>query len=1121
MLHPFLFIGVGGSGGKTLRTLRADLGQRLLEASYAGPWPTCWQFLHVDVPTSADGNEPDLPGQLDEKDYVGLVPRQIDYRAIDDALVGGRTDGDALRNLIGWRPDPSKVNVPVERGAGQYRALGRAITLANLDAVGKSLRKAIAALNGPQMMADLGAVSRALGAKVVNNPPEPEAVVVSSLAGGSGSGAFLDICDALRAVGGGGWTDESYAVLYAPDVFQCLDPDQRKGIDANALAALCELMSGFWDPEPQSSDFAIMETRGISVGAPQRRGPRFPLIVGTKNAQVGFGHQNDVYRAIGKALSAWVSSEHLQNELKSYTAGNWANSALLADSTRLRSYGQEQPLCAIGFARVSLGRDNFATYASERLARTAAERILRQHLADRPPEADPNHDVAIEEKVTGALAAFLANSGLDEQGVDRNQILDALSPTDRPERLAAVTETVRAQLVRGKEKPVPRRQWLAEAIDLLREHQRRFADEEVVYRNERARDWVNSIQERLVSVVSRSVAAYGAPVTERLLNRLRGELNAVLTEFPEEEAKYRHHSQRLDELVSGVLQPTNDAITADNPAIVEAIAKGLDCFDYLAEADLRHFAVALVKDLLHGLVEPLHTAVRTGRELLAVREVGVGKEQSLVERWPTADLVPRRFYPAANEFLLEPVEDYPGLFRTVLQRSSSANDPGGAELEFVRHTVIGSRPTDRDSQRLIRTHSRWVPAVTGVQADFGVSSRAQFELLVAPEELVGRARGLIDDRESPVGMVVSESLQDYLDPVRVEPAELKRRLDRFNDAFVQVLQTSAPLVNIDPRVLSRVHDTAEANVSYMFTEIPFPDGTPGYNCVKAVLESRRQWNDDAEQAFTEGRQSRIDVFSVLASAYNPVVFESIIGPIADQWSRQSKTADGRAGFWHWRRARPLSTFLPCSPEARLALVRGWFTARLLGELVFNPNDRESMSIWAPDKKKLVAFPMQLLGAPVFDDWERLPAVLESMPIALVEYAERASAGSDALAPYWRLRDLGVDARGAHKDYAVANQAIQDWIRNGQTAPGGPTPLVDAAGPLGEDLAAANERKDRCLYSVENWRKRYGDLVSVPVTPRTFFATNRVVEIQHDLMTALDDLERAISHIGFDTTELDY
>ena len=39
MLRPFLFIGVGGSGGKTLWTLRDELRNRLDEAGYTGDIP--------------------------------------------------------------------------------------------------------------------------------------------------------------------------------------------------------------------------------------------------------------------------------------------------------------------------------------------------------------------------------------------------------------------------------------------------------------------------------------------------------------------------------------------------------------------------------------------------------------------------------------------------------------------------------------------------------------------------------------------------------------------------------------------------------------------------------------------------------------------------------------------------------------------------------------------------------------------------------------------------------------------------------------------------------------------------------------------------------------------------
>src|SRR4051812_26010780 len=131
MLRPFMLIGVGGSGGKTLRVTREDLLRRLSQAGWQGDLPRAWQVLHIYVPTTADGSDLDLPPQLPDRDYQGLVAPGLTYRNIDSALAGsGRTEmGDAL---AGWRPDPNKVSVPVDKGAGQYRTIGRMITVANL-----------------------------------------------------------------------------------------------------------------------------------------------------------------------------------------------------------------------------------------------------------------------------------------------------------------------------------------------------------------------------------------------------------------------------------------------------------------------------------------------------------------------------------------------------------------------------------------------------------------------------------------------------------------------------------------------------------------------------------------------------------------------------------------------------------------------------------------------------------------------------------------------------------------------------------------------------------------------------------------------------------------------------
>src|SRR4051794_29813502 len=150
MLRPFLLVGVGGSGGKTLRIVRDELRRRLHQAGWTGDLPRGWQLLHIDVPSHADGNEPDLPAQLPDRDYAGLVGPGLTYRNIDGALAGsGRTStADAM---AGWRPNPGRVNVPVEKGAGQFRALGRLITVANLKTVKTHVDQAMRTMTGAEV----------------------------------------------------------------------------------------------------------------------------------------------------------------------------------------------------------------------------------------------------------------------------------------------------------------------------------------------------------------------------------------------------------------------------------------------------------------------------------------------------------------------------------------------------------------------------------------------------------------------------------------------------------------------------------------------------------------------------------------------------------------------------------------------------------------------------------------------------------------------------------------------------------------------------------------------------------------------------------------------------------
>jgi hypothetical protein len=1073
MFRPFLFIGVGGSGGKTLRTLRADLLQRLAEVGYEGDWPSCWRLIHIDVPTTPDGLAGSGASRLEEKDYFGLVGRNINYQVVDNTVMQKASGDDArLGTMLGWRPEPTTVTVPVGSGAGQYRAIGRIITVANFGKIKDAVTSAFDSLQRPEVSADLARISKLFNDESSVAVPDVQVVVISSIAGGSGSGAVLDVCDVVRAASGKAAADEMWGLLYAPDVFEHLADDDIPGVQPNALAALSELMNGFWDNEPDQSQFALLEASGIAFGSPGRRGPRFPIMIGRENQSVTFGHQDDVYGAMGKAMAAWTVSHRLQEDMTSYVKGNFAGSINLTDFSGLSLGHHEQPYLSIGFSRMTMGRDNFANYAAERLARSAVERIQRQHLSHLAVGGNQSQQQALSERVVARFSSFLNESGLNERGTDQNQILDALRPENRRDRIEALGASIAGVLTSGfaptkAKSAIQANVWFGMIVDAIGLERGRFLDEEQVHLNEKVRQWVSSIGEEFKHLTARYIASEGAPVTVELLRRVRSELVIAIDELPQEAAQYNRWGQQVSEMVAEVLQPSATGLQPDNPMIPGAVARGLDGIDHLAEALLRTSAEQIVRDFLTNFLDPLISAVSSGTELLEVEEMS---SPNVMDSWPSRQLIPSKFKPAVNEFLLEPCDDYPQIFERQIIRSANADDAGGAELEFIGHSIVGSSPSHPATQSLIDVNTKWVPTVGSDQGALGGSTRAQFVLRTKPEQILGRAMELVTRRTTPIGQFVGESLQDFLDPAKADAAEIERRAQMFKQKFVQAMMTAEPLIKINPSALSSIHDKQQSSVNFAFTEIPFSEGSRGYSIIKEVIEAQDGgediWNV-ASRSFSEGKQSRIDVFAVLGSSYNPLVFESITKPIANEWAKKSVSADQREAFWRHRRARPLPYAFPGSPFVRQAMLRGWFTALLFGDLKAAKQARETkVSLWTNMHDGYADFPFPLLGAQPSSSGDRVLAVFESLPIAMIDFATRGS----GLEPYARLRSLGTSMEGTDRAYTKLNEELADWIESGTRIAGAPIPDPNVSGVATDENG--EQRKAKCLLSIDKWLEEY-------------------------------------------------
>ena len=1103
MLRPFLMIGIGGSGGKTLRIVRHELERRLAEHGWEGKFPAGWRFLHIDVPSVADGDDPDLPAQLPRAEYAGLVSAGVNYRNIDAALAGtGRTEvGDWI---AGWRPEASQVMVPVEKGAGQFRVLGRMLTLANLKTAKAKLDDALRDINGREVTAELQDLTRRLGGTPLSVAKSPVAVVISSIAGGSGAGAVIDICDLLRA-SAGVWGSESIGILYSPDVFDYLPPQRRRGVRPNALATLSELVAGYWNKSGPSPDtINILNRQGVAVGDADRLGPRYSFLVGAKNDYVTYRTQNDIYQAMGRSLSSWVTSTGLQDRLDAYVSGNWAATAIsVPDQMGLTTNEMETPFTALGSARVGLGRDRFRDFAAERLARAAIERLLNRHEELRL-RGDERASRAIAQEVADTrFESFLAQSWLNERTEEQNAILDAIRPNEQRKQemrhlkdqlLAAVTNNTPE-----KGRSVP--EWRALISRGVKDVIDRKLDEFDIANREQGRAWVREIQDHLRGYAATTLAFDGYVVSALLFRKLADELRAVQTELEQEANRHLRHGENIESVVEEVLRRAGgEILPPGHPQVAEAVSRGIAAIHYRSEARLRHLVVSVLPDLVNSVILPLAEEIeRAGQALQTEMQPSQG-QPSRVSVWPDDDEVPSRLRPAANEFLLEPLESYGDTLRDLVRRTVQTDDSMGAFRAVVQRIIVGADEVNDPKQSLVQQPSSWVPRQHELHAELSTPSRASYDVNLSADALLSRATAWLTKGGTPAGNYVTEGLDRYLDPDHVEPQALSSRLQKFESMFNASLDAAQPLVSIKKSVLVAVHNRNEIPSETFFTELPFSPSSPAGEIVRNVLESKGKWNADMAKTFVESDRAFIDAFAVLSEPYHPVVFDSLMKPIAEEWGDRSKTADGREEFWRWRRARSLPEFIPTAPAVRRAMIRGWFTASILGQITF---DNLEAKIFVPNpvggNGKWVSFPHPPLAAGIIAPHDYLPLALESMPLAFVDVA--VDAKITPMEPYKRLRAVGTSGGGGLESYESSNPELNQWIERGVLPQGAPVPNPANAGTSDDDWES---RREAIVKRADALARQYQQLFQ-DQERRSEQGVVRAYELEADILAALNDI----------------
>lgn len=1116
MLKPFILVGVGGSGGKTLRAVRYTLDLRLRAAGWDEGIPDAWQFLHIDTPVTQD--DPSFPAPyLPHDSYQGLATDGAKY---DDVIqsINAKMPGKNKEEVNRQFPDPKVVQTNITKGAGQFRAIGRTVAISKLLAIAAATQNAVNQMRNPGSLAQLDKLTGLLGGDTKQGmSTDPVFLVISSIAGGSGAGQYLDIVDAIKArFGDATWARESFGILYAPDVFAGIKG--TGGIPRNALAAISETVNGYWNKTPHPSTVAMFTASGLELssgGALDRSGVKYPFIVGRAGPNVSFAGQTDVYLAISTTIAAWMTDDKFQDDISAYVQGNMESSALkIPDNTPFRKGPDNGPVAgALGFGRVTLAREKFIEYSAERFARAAIDRMLHAHTESNPTLSIMDEDAWVLDIADKNETAFIHASGLNELNDDRgsnDQVIDALRAAEELKQIAAELKNevkARASVGLDKNGGLDVDTWHSRLLEVRGELIGSALVQDRDLRQERLNAWSKHIQQHLTKVTSDFIVLHGLRVTEELLSRLGRSVARSAEQLRSEAAESTESVQHISGYVyddlrtagdSTSLRPTSDAVQAALGSIEDSVI-------WASEAALRLTAARVMDEANKEFLIPLRRFIgSTYDALLNSTRADFradGRENDYLF-WPerNSSSVPKKYEPPTNEKMLLEPQEFPGEFEKLVCSTAETDKFRDAIIDVMREQLV-----DFEGHELIEIKETWVPVSSADPTQVGVSGKKPFfEMSNRVEDYLELATDWMTRRGTSFYAFITMNLKDYILQDGLDPAVKQSREQRLLAHFQSAFESSRPLVFIDPSLLGEVHGMQlREGESTKISAIPFPKGSAIYNAIHGYLvaefgkipdEDGQKINPKqiADKLFRDQNVDSIEFFSVQAKPVQPIVMKSVMQPIASAWQAESATAFGRKEFWRWSRARLLSESVPMDREAYESMLRGWYVALMLQMELIEPDVDlgPKVSIQKTDGS-YVSFPHPLLHPGKLDKINHLAAVIES---SIIAQALCSSAGSLApLEAYKRLSELGGDETALIPE-------LEEMILYGRI------PTEEA------DEIAFQNRKEGALAWLESEKQEFDSELGKAMAGTSLYSYPLVWEIKDDIHAALRVLKEQISSV---------
>lgn len=1083
-MRKFLVVGCGGSGAKTqaymMDQLKALLRQIEPERTEL---PKCWQFVTIDVPLAPEPGPDNLPNvQQGGGRYLSIGSRQ-QYCTFDSGVSAELIKAGALKEVATWAPSPPEpITIPVSDGAGQYRAIGRMLTIPALQRIREVLEAAFKDLNKAETNTELDELNYKLTNKHSSSQGmTPVVLVISSMAGGAGASMFLDVCRILSTLPNAK-PQHTAVFMLTPEVFSDIPKEMMVGAWPNSLAMFGETIA-CQTGAAAKSDTELFDALGIKEANRRNTfGRIFPIggRMGQEGAQFGDGSAKTIYRGLGRALSALMYSNQASDSFVQYNVSNTgspgANRKYLGWADPNTVAWDVMPWASLGYAQLSMGRDKYAEYAAQRLARSAFDRLLNGHVDPlNPATGEEQLKARLEER----LPTILRSLGFDPQfrntqpnGAMIAAWLEQNFPTE-------ITNAVNANL-----------QWLRQSLPPANDGQQ-------------GRDWANEINQRLSHpaiaqqlTTSLSDAAYQAvyDYADRFMNQLitvaENELSVVGVPFVQ--AMLDHIGdvvqQRILVGLSEVVQATQNMSPAARPTDLDALMhpltgnrrvhNGSEILDQVAgtyrQQIHRYLLVCLSKNLL-PVLEDFRIAglSRLQREIgsahadleeaakrkdAATNLADVSTTDPVV--WPTEndERISDRFRGSHNEILITEVDSFPTdyahqLIETVRVADPSVFDLTQASRQAARSVILGDwvttdalraphdtlAPQQREEAKGNR--AGWVCKHLQTPPGGGElreANPAVFSAKIRPADLLERARMWIGRSGYHFERFISMDLRAYMtQDETVNDVEYRNRINRLRQAFALALSQARPLAAVDEVMVNTIHG-GSVTYRYSFSEIPFQHLNAAAD-LKDVLNSTMNITEHTHQVFdnslTDARKIRqIDVFGSYPN-YSPMVFSSLLPPIASDWAGRVD----KESAWSLRRSRPLPGFLPLSDDERKAMVAGWILGLATGRIYVHKQGTADAQAYIFDGTDWLAFPTPMLTSPASMrqpiDW--MPVVLESILLAYAQSHQKDSRGEpgSSLRPYWVLREFFDTSpqRPTNDHGGIHHPAVNflaDFLRNG-------------------------------------------------------------------------------------------